>query len=190
MLQIKANQVMGFSVTGNIGADFYAQFVPLTHDSGAAWWVIDEVNGQPFTDSDGQTYRLRRKSEGELETPAYLAAQRAARVLAWNQGVNQFIIRFFDLGEQQSFAAIFADLVDQQQTRPLSADELAVKTALKAVKGWIEGVMAYYYAIKTQLESAANMAELQAIGGDFESRFGVQGTILPAPPVTLRQFFG
>lgn len=39
----------------------------------------------------------------------------------------------------------------------------------------------------TLLESAADVAEIG--DGDFEERFGVAGSVLPVPPVTLRQFF-
>lgn len=124
----------------------------------------------------------------QTEEPS-LASIRAQKLRVWNQAVNAFIVKFFDLGEQQSFAAIFADLLDQQMARPLTEAELAVKAALQGVKVWIEGVMAYYYEVKSQIEAAEDVVSLQAITGNFDGQFGAAGSVLPVPPVTLRQFF-
>ena len=47
---------------------------PITHESGADWWVIDEEHGEPFTDSSGATYLIRKRTESEIQqTPEYHA---------------------------------------------------------------------------------------------------------------------
>ena len=52
---------------------------PLTHESGAAHWIIDNATGEMFAASNGTIYFLRRRTDAELQaTPEYqawLAAQ-------------------------------------------------------------------------------------------------------------------
>lgn len=72
MLQIDNGNVVGYTITGNIGAELYAGLLPLQDESGAAWWVIDHDNGMPFVDSDGQTYTIRQRTLADIQaTPEY-----------------------------------------------------------------------------------------------------------------------
>lgn len=52
---------------------------PLLHESGAAYWIIDNATGEMFAASNGTIYFLRRRTDAELQaTPEYqawLAAQ-------------------------------------------------------------------------------------------------------------------
>jgi hypothetical protein len=67
MLLIQDNVVIG-----NTAPNIYADMKPWTHDSGAAWWVVDNETGIDFIDSDGQVYKLRKRSLSELQaTPEY-----------------------------------------------------------------------------------------------------------------------
>lgn len=80
MLRIRDNKILGYSVTGNIGYDFYTVLIPVTHESGAAWWIIDP-SGDEFIDADGQTYHIRKRTQAEIEaTPEFIAWQAAKQI--------------------------------------------------------------------------------------------------------------
>ena len=73
MLKIQNNEILAYSITGNIGNDFYNFLNPLTHESSAAWWILDPA-GFEFPDSDGTIYHLHKRTLAELHaTPEYQA---------------------------------------------------------------------------------------------------------------------
>lgn len=70
------------NIIGNTApSDYYEKMRPWQHDSGAYWWIIDPVNGQPFVDFDGQTYHIRKRTQAEIEvTPEFIAWQAAKQI--------------------------------------------------------------------------------------------------------------
>ena len=104
--------------------------------------------------------------------------RQAAAIADWNAQVNAFISQYYDTGTQISFIKIY---LQNDAARPL----------IEQVDAWVSAVMAYYYTIKMQLQAAAEVAALNQLqpAMEFESRFGGQGNILPAPSVKLSDFF-
>jgi hypothetical protein len=85
MLHIEGSQILGFTVTENIGSEFYAALNPITHISGAAWLITDP-SGQAFTDSDGTIYHLRRRTQAEIEATMEFQTWQSANQIAAAQG--------------------------------------------------------------------------------------------------------
>ena len=121
-------------------------------------------------------------------SPEFVETHRGDLLTRWNIRINQFILTYFDQGTQQSFGAIFMDLLDKKSVTELSLQEQAIKTAIRAVKTWINTVMARYYQIKVALEIAQTLPDLLSISIDLENEYGKTGTIAAVPNVTLRQF--
>lgn len=176
MLQIQQGEITGYSITGNVGNDFYDRLLPLSDDNGVSLWVLDSA-GESFTDSDGQIYTLRKRTPAEIDDLTLPAARERA-LTAWNQQVNMFITQYFDTGTQISFVKIY---IQSEAARPL----------IEQVDAWVSAVMAHYYTVKAALQvvtSTEGLNELQA-SMEFDSRFGVQGSVLAVPDVKLSQFF-
>jgi hypothetical protein len=61
-------------ILGHTGdSDPYLSLLPWSHESSAAWWILDP-SGFEFTDSDGTIYHLHKRTLVELQaTPEYQA---------------------------------------------------------------------------------------------------------------------
>lgn len=72
MLYIHDQQIIG-SGAWNGGENKYLLMRPWAHESGAARWIL-AADGFDFQDDDGQVYRIRQRTQAELEaTPEYQA---------------------------------------------------------------------------------------------------------------------
>jgi hypothetical protein len=180
MLQITNDEITGFSITGNIGADFYAAILPLTHASGIPFWILDQAGQEIFIDSDGTAYHLRRRTQAEIDalTAIPFDQAQADALTAWNQQVNVFITHYFDTGTQISFVKLY---IQSEAARPL----------INQVDAWTTAVMAFYYQVKAAIQAATTLEDLTILQDslEFDSRFGLQGSVLAVPDVRLAQFF-
>lgn len=67
----------------------YDLLKPWQHASGCNLWLIDDVGGTPFVDSDGTTYNIRQRTQVEIEaTPEYAAWQVAQEAEAKEQAAR------------------------------------------------------------------------------------------------------
>jgi hypothetical protein len=191
MLRIQTQQIFGYSIEGNIGNEFYAFLLPLTHESGAAWWIVDTDNGEPFTDSDGTVYQIRKRSLAEIQAeemnlPAYIT-QAAQRI---DTEVNAFVFGHFNLGASLGFLKKHTRLTNKKavKNQDLTTEEQAQLTACEAVDEWSRQVMVYAYAKIDDVLECETISEVDAVTLDFDGLFGAAGTQLPKPAVSVRDF--
>ena len=125
MLQIENGTISGFSITGNAGASLYAGLLPITHDSGVAFWVIDP-SGQDFTDSDGQTYHLKKRTLAEIQAmPQYQAWLTAQQIDA---AQNQAKVDFSTIPAwMKTFTAAQAEAYIETNVTNLATAKAAIK---------------------------------------------------------------
>ena len=92
------------------------------------------------------------------ELAVRLLAAKAPVLKRINIDVNAYIDQYYDAGTQQSFTAAY-----------VKYNTDAVKNYLNPVWTWIETIMSYYYAKKSAIVGAANLAALREVTWDFET---------------------
>ncbi|MCP3685479.1 MAG: hypothetical protein GY861_22740 [bacterium] len=152
--------------------------------------VADIVSAHGGVEGD---YTLETKTLSEVEVifPPDLEEYREDAIAANNLVLVEFIQAHYDEGTQNSFNAQFAEYVDYQVNGiTLTEQQLQVKNALLLVKSWISTVMSYYYSVKDEYINAASVSVIDAVSGEYETRYGDTGVVFPDPGITLASFYG